>query len=168
MMQPSAPRCAGPNVTPRGARSRSVVGTAGTTNAGRRSTNVRGMSEPLHRCSFVAELWEHDGPGGWCFVSLPEDAADDIEEITRHRTNGFGSVRVEVTVGATTWRTSLFPDTKRATFVLPVKRPVRAVEDLEVGAPVAVDLQVLDEGAGSAGDPANRGGKAVRRRGATR
>ena len=99
-----------------------------------------------HRCRFTAELWEHDGPGGWCFVSLPEDDADTIDALMHGRTNGIGSVRVEVTIGRTTWRTSLFPDTKRGTYVLPVKRPVRAAEDLEIGAPVAVDLQVLDDG----------------------
>lgn len=98
-------------------------------------------------------------------MDVPEEDADDIEEITRHRTNGFGSVRVEVTIGRTTWRTSLFPDTKRGTYVLPVKRPVRAAEDLHVGAPVAVDLQVLDEGAGGTTGGA---GSATRRRGATR
>lgn len=118
------------------------------------------MAEPLHRCSFTSDLWEHDGPGGWCFVDLPEEDADDIEELTRHRSNGFGSVRVEVTIGRTTWRTSLFPDTKRGTYVLPVKRPVRAAEDLRVGAPVAVDLQVLDEGAGGTSGGTTLGGTA--------
>jgi Domain of unknown function (DUF1905) len=92
---------------------------------------------------FTAELWEYDGPAAWHFVSLPDDIADDIEEQFGHRAGGFGSVRVEVTVGATTWRTSLFPDSKRATYVLPMKKPVRVAEGLRVGAPVAVTLRVL-------------------------
>ncbi len=145
---------AGPNVTPRGSRSRFVVGVSA-----RPPTPAHGyraaMPPTLHRCTFTGVLWEHDGPGGWCFVSLPEDDADDIDELTSGRTNGFGSVRVEVTVGATTWRTSLFPDTKRATYVLPVKRPVRIAEGLQVGAPMAIDLQVLDEAA-----PGRRGSTA--------
>ncbi|MEX2626102.1 MAG: DUF1905 domain-containing protein [Ilumatobacteraceae bacterium] len=56
----------------------------------------------------------------------------------------FGSVRVEASVGETTWRTSLFPDSKRATYVLPMKRAVRVAESLEVGSRVEVRLRVLD------------------------
>lgn len=103
------------------------------------------MAAPLHQCTFVGELWEHDGPGSWWFVSLPDDDADDIEERMRHRTNGFGSVRVEVTIGGTTWRTSLFPDAKRATYVLPVKQAVRRAEGLHGPGSVEVSLLVLDE-----------------------
>lgn len=92
---------------------------------------------------FMAELWEHDGPAPWCFVSLPHEEADDIEARAGNHT-AFGSVRVEVTVGATTWRTSLFPDTKRATYVLPVKQAVRTSEGLTPGDTFEVRLKVVD------------------------
>jgi hypothetical protein len=98
----------------------------------------------VHR--FRVELWEHDGPGAWHFVSLPEDDADEIDAVHGGRARGFGSQRVEVTVGATTWRTSVFPDTKRGTYVLPVKKPVRVAEGLSAGDLVAVSLIVLEEG----------------------
>lgn len=49
-----------------------------------------------------------------------------------------------MTVGGTTWRTSLFPDTKRATYLLPVKRAVRAAERIDVGDLVDVRLRLLD------------------------
>lgn len=92
--------------------------------------------------SFRAEVWEHDGAGRWHFVSLPPDVADDIEERFGSRAGGFGSVRVEASIGSTSWLTSLFPDSKRATYVLPVKRDVRAAEALSAGAVVRVDLVV--------------------------
>jgi Domain of unknown function (DUF1905) len=92
---------------------------------------------------FEAELWEWEGKAAWYFVSLPDDVADDIDERFGHRAGGFGSVRVEVTVGRTVWRTSLFPDSKRRTYVLPVKRPVRTAEGLSVGDVLAVALVVL-------------------------
>jgi hypothetical protein len=50
---------------------------------------------------------------------------------------------VEVTVGSTTWRTSLFPDTKRATYLLPVKKAVRTAEGLADGTRVDAELDVL-------------------------
>jgi Domain of unknown function (DUF1905) len=99
-----------------------------------------------HRFSFRAEVWEHDSPGAWHFLSLPEDAADEIDELTHGTTRGFGSVRVEVTIGATTWRTSIFPDSKRRTYVLPLKRQVRTAEHLDVGSrPEVVVRPLLDQ-----------------------
>lgn len=102
------------------------------------------MTADRHR--FTAELWEHDGAGSWHFLSLPEDDTDEIDAVHGGRARGFGSQRVEVTIGATTWRTSIFPDTKRGTFVLPVKKPVRVAERLAAGDPVEVSLKVLDAG----------------------
>ena len=96
------------------------------------------------RATFTTELWEHDGTGAWHFVSLPEDIADDVEERYGSRAGGFGSVRVEVTIGQTRWKTSLFPDKKRATYVLPVKKPVRIAEGLAAGARAEVTISVVE------------------------
>lgn len=96
------------------------------------------------RFKFSAEVWEYDGPAAWFFVSLPHDVADDIDEAFAGRTNGFGSVRVEVTIGGTRWSTSIFPDKKRGTYVLPVKKDVRRAEGLEAGSVAVVDLATLD------------------------
>ena len=57
---------------------------------------------------------------------------------------GFGSVRVDVTVGATSWRTSIFPDSKTGTYLVPVKKAVRVAEHLEPGDEVWAQLQVAD------------------------
>lgn len=97
-----------------------------------------------NRFSFSTELWEHEGSSAWFFVSLPEADADDIEQFFGHRAAGFGSVRVEVTVGSTRWRTSIFPDNKRKTYLLPVKKAVRVAEGLEAGSPVRVALTVVE------------------------
>lgn len=100
---------------------------------------------PVERAyTFEAALWEHDGDGACHFISLPDAVADEIDELHGHRAGGFGSVRVEVTIGASTWRTSVFPDKKRSTYLLPVKKPVRRAEDLEAGSVVRVSLEVVD------------------------
>lgn len=96
--------------------------------------------------SFSATVWEHDGNAAWHFVSLPDDDADDIEQRFGGNAGGFGSVRVEVTIGSTRWRTSLFPDSKRKTYVLPVKKEVRRAEDLVVGSTPEIALVVMIEG----------------------
>lgn len=99
------------------------------------------MARP--RFSFTGEVWEHEGPAAWHFVSLPEAIADEIEATYGHRAAGFGSLRVEVTIGKTRWSTSVFPDRKRGTYVLPLKKEVRAAEHLVAGAPAKVSLAVV-------------------------
>ncbi len=98
------------------------------------------MSSP--RFTFTAPLWLNDG-GSWHFVAVPEADADVIEEMFGADAGGFGSVRVEVTIGATVWRTSLFPDSKRKTYVLPIKKSVRVSEGLCTGHPAHIALVVV-------------------------
>ncbi|NUU18558.1 DUF1905 domain-containing protein [Cellulomonas humilata] len=87
-------------------------------------------------------LWSARRTDAWTFVSLPTELADEVLDLVGDNTRGFGSVRVEVTVGGTTWRTSIFPSTD--TYVLPVKKAVRRAERLEVGDPVRVRLTLVD------------------------
>ncbi len=86
----------------------------------------------------------HNGSGPWHFVTLPIDQADEIDELTMLTVRGFGSVRVVVTIGATTWSTSIFPDTKAGSYVLPIKKPVRVSEQLTAGELVDVRLELVD------------------------
>ncbi|TCC12348.1 DUF1905 domain-containing protein [Kribbella soli] len=88
-------------------------------------------------------MWQYPGEGSWYFVTVPEDISDEITDLTEGRRKGFGSVRVTVTVGTTTWQTSVFP-TKTGTYVLPVKKPVRTAENLTEGTPVETQLTLTD------------------------
>lgn len=92
--------------------------------------------------SFEADIWIADS-GSWHFLSLPEHVTDDIDARHGERSGGFGSVRVEVTIGSTNWATSIFPDRKRGTYVLPVKKAVRVAERLTGGATALVKLVVV-------------------------
>jgi hypothetical protein len=97
---------------------------------------------------FDAAVWEHDGKGAWHFLALPPEHADEIEHRFGHRAAGFGSLPVEVTIGSTTWRTSIFPDRSRESYVLPIKKAVRAAEGLHDGATAAVRLRVVEVAGG--------------------
>ncbi|WP_432880908.1 DUF1905 domain-containing protein [Kribbella sp. CA-245084] len=92
---------------------------------------------------FSAPLWQYPGEGSWYFVAVPEEISDDIADLTAGRRRGFGSVRVSVTVGASTWQTSLFPS-KSGSYLLPVKKPVRLAEHLTEGTPVEAQLDLVD------------------------
>lgn len=93
---------------------------------------------------FGAEVWLHQGDAAWYFLTVPADVSDDIEARTSHLSRGFGSVRVRVGIGATTWSTSVFPDTKRGAYVLPVKKDVRRAEGIDDGSEVHVTLDLVD------------------------
>jgi hypothetical protein len=95
----------------------------------------------VHR--FEGELWRYTGEAAWYFVTLPGEVADDIAARTEGTRRGFGSVRVEVTVGASTWRTSVFPDKASGSFLLPVKRQVRDREQIDDGDVLDVRLEVV-------------------------
>ncbi|MGE0877187.1 MAG: DUF1905 domain-containing protein [Acidimicrobiia bacterium] len=93
---------------------------------------------------FTADLWEYAGNAAWHFVTLPTDTADAIDEMVGPNRRGFGSVRVEVTIGTSTWRTSVFPDKKAGSFMLPIKKPVRKAERIEAGDAVKVVLRLVE------------------------
>ncbi len=94
---------------------------------------------------FDSELWLWDARRAdtWVFVSLPAGASEEIRDLAGGLRRGFGSLRVRATIGASTWRTSIFPGSQTA-YVLPVKRPVRAAEGLDVGDVATVTVELID------------------------
>lgn len=90
--------------------------------------------------TFDAELFRWEGDAPWFFVRLPVDIAEDLRDSLTGPPGGFGSVRVEVRIGASNWATSVFPDKASGSYVLPVKKSVRTAEDVEDGDTVTVEL----------------------------
>lgn len=95
---------------------------------------------------FDAEVWMWDArrADSWTFVSLPAEASEEIRDLAAGPRRGFGSLRVRVTVGGSTWTTSIFPDSVRSRYVLPIKRAVRKAEDLDVGDIATVTVEPID------------------------
>ena len=96
--------------------------------------------------TFNGELWIWNARRGdsWTFVSLPAEASEEIHDLTAAPRHGFGSLRARVTVGGSTWMTSIFPDRVRGTYVLPIKRAVRTAEALQVGDIAIVTVELVD------------------------
>jgi hypothetical protein len=93
--------------------------------------------------SFTSPLWLWNGDGGsWHFVTVPEEPSAEIRVETLGTRRGFGSVRVEATIGDVTWRTSVFPQ-KAGTFLLPVKADIRRRAGIGAGDEVAVSLELI-------------------------
>ncbi|MFN8026756.1 MAG: DUF1905 domain-containing protein [Acidimicrobiia bacterium] len=87
---------------------------------------------------FRAVCWQHVGPDAWYFVTLPLGLAEEIRAEREHKP--FGSVPVRVTIGATTWTTSVFADKQSGSYLLPVKAEVRRKERIDDGDEVTVVL----------------------------
>jgi hypothetical protein len=72
------------------------------------------------------------------------DVSTHIRTTPRPPAPGFGSIRVRATLGDTSWDTSIFYDTKRAQYLLPVKKPVRTAEGVTAGDHVLVEVQLVE------------------------
>lgn len=55
---------------------------------------------------------------------------------------GWGSLPVRVTIGKTTWDTSIFPDKRIRGYLLPIKASVRAAQAIQVGDTLSFKLRV--------------------------
>jgi hypothetical protein len=88
-----------------------------------------------------AALWLWQGKGAWHFITIPKDLTDKIKSFDSGPRRGFGSVKVEVTIGETSWKTSIFP-TKEGTFCLPIKAAVRKKENLSLGDEAQLTIQI--------------------------
>jgi hypothetical protein len=95
------------------------------------------------RYSFTAALWSAPSTNAWVFVSLPVDQSAEIRELTDGLRTGFGSWRVQAALNDSSWRTSVFPDSARNTFVMPVKKAIRSAEGLQVGDSARVTIDLL-------------------------
>ena len=89
-----------------------------------------------------AQVWRYDGPAAWHFLSLPEAVSAEVKERFGMMSAGFGSLRVEARIGATTWRTSIFYDRASGRYLLPLKADVRRAEGLAPGDEVAFVVTV--------------------------
>ena len=89
---------------------------------------------------FDDTLWFWKGPAPWYFVTVPAEESRDLNEISAVVTYGWGMIPVQVRIGKTTWKTSLWPKDDR--YIVPIKADVRKAENLEEGDKVTVRLQV--------------------------
>ena len=95
------------------------------------------------RYEVEADIWLYAAAkSAWHFVSLPPALSEGIRSLRGPRSAGWGSLRVTATIGSTTWRTSIFPDTKSGAFLLPLKADVRQRENIGAGDRVAVAVEI--------------------------
>ncbi len=91
--------------------------------------------------TLTTTLWKYPSQSAaWYFITINPEISAQIKSQPRPK-KGWGSVRVQVTIGKTTWDTSMFPS-KEGAYILPIKASVRKAEDIFEGETVKVLLQV--------------------------
>ncbi len=91
---------------------------------------------------FKAKLWRHEGAAAWHFITLPADISVQIKTLAGRAMNAFGSLRINATIAKQAWKTSLFLDTKRGAFLLPVKADIRRKARVGDGDEIAVKIEL--------------------------
>lgn len=89
---------------------------------------------------FDGEVWYWKGPAPHYFVTVPEKQCQDLKDISGLVTYGWGMIPVSVRIGATEWKTSLFP--KEGRYIVPLRVSARKAESIEEGDTVAIRLTV--------------------------
>lgn len=89
---------------------------------------------------FSGEIWYWRGPAPHHFVTVPAERCQELKAIAGAVTYGWGMIPAQVRIGATTWKTSLFP--KDGGYIVPIRANVQRAEQLKVGDVVTVRLEV--------------------------
>lgn len=100
------------------------------------------MKKP-HQYKIKSEVWLYPGMAGWHFVSIPKKESAEIKKNFSSMKRGWGSLPVLVKVGKTEWGTSIFPDKKTETYLLPVKVGVRKKEGIFAGENIILNIKIL-------------------------
>lgn len=91
--------------------------------------------------SFRARLWKYEGPAGWCFVTIPKSTAKRIRKLYSSSEEGWGRLKTTATIGASSWKTSVWYDSKAGSYLLPIKMTIRKKEKLALGELVRGNLE---------------------------
>ena len=89
---------------------------------------------------FDNEIFVWRGPAPFFFVAVPDEQSREIKDISDLVTYGWGVIPVNVRIGETEWKTSLFP--KESRYLVPLKDAVRKAEQIDEGDRVSVRLEI--------------------------
>lgn len=98
---------------------------------------------------FSGKVWvwtsakgEKEKPVRWFFVTVEGAPAAELKLASMGLTAGFGSLPVTARIGATTWRTSVFPHRESGGWLLPLKAAVRKEAGIHEGDEIEVTLDI--------------------------
>lgn len=100
------------------------------------------MHQNAVQYQFKAKPWQHIGPGGWYFVSLPVQLSKEIRTVFKMDEEGWGRLKAVAKIGSTEWKTAIWFDTKRNTYLLPLKAEIRKKVPIQMDKTLAISICV--------------------------
>lgn len=78
------------------------------------------------------KMWRYSNDSSsWYFITINKSLAKEIRAL-KEPDFGWGQIKIDITVGNTTWQTCLFP-TKEKEYCIPIKAAVRKSEKIQEG-----------------------------------
>lgn len=90
-----------------------------------------------------AKIFKWTGKGAWFFIRIEKETAEIIKDNFGMFAAGWGSLPVNVTLGNSTWKTSIFPD--KGTYLLPIKSQIRKAEQIHESDTLYIHLEIVIE-----------------------
>jgi hypothetical protein len=84
----------------------------------------------------------YPGMDAWYFAYVDKKLSGELKEKFGKGARGFGSLPVEVTLGKTKWKTSIFPDKHSGVYLLPLKAKIRRAEGIAAGDTITFILNI--------------------------
>ncbi len=94
------------------------------------------------RFTFTSTPWRYEAPSGWYFVSLPLKLSTEIRRAFKSEEAGWGRLKATARIGAAEWKTAVWFDTKKKTYVLPLKAEIRKSESIQVGKSLKITVWI--------------------------
>ncbi|WP_288956597.1 DUF1905 domain-containing protein [uncultured Polaribacter sp.] len=82
--------------------------------------------------TFTSKMWQDNEPFGWFFVSMTKEMSSEIRQYFKNQEEGWGRMKVVAIVKEIEWKTSIWFDTKRNIYLLPIKAEIRKKANLKV------------------------------------
>ena len=96
----------------------------------------------LIKYDFISRMWQDASVGGWHFLSLPEDISSEIRKNLQWQEEGWGRMKATASIKNCQWKTAIWFDTKKGTYILPVKKEIRTKAQLITGNDLEVSVWV--------------------------
>lgn len=100
------------------------------------------MKSGTIKYSFTAKPWQYTGSGAWYFVSLPKGMSSEIRKNLGSEEEGWGRLKATAVIGGSEWQTAIWFDTKRKTYLLPLKAIIRKKENILADKKVPVVIRI--------------------------
>jgi Domain of unknown function (DUF1905) len=99
------------------------------------------MTKPIYTIKNPIWLWQ--GKGAWHFVTIDKETGAEIKAMFGYLKAGWGSLPVQLILGDSVWKTSIFPDSTGGGYLIPIKKAILKAQELNIGDEVEIELEVM-------------------------